>query len=133
MLMGFEGKISWGAPGTTAPTELTIARDVNYKFDSAQGDTSDRGSIIDYSRVAGVKFSLELEVRNKPTDAFIAAVRAAVIAGTPMAFRTRDKASGWGVDGDFNIGLDESQPLRDRQSIKISATPNNENRSLTWS
>ena len=133
MLMGFEGKLYWGAAGSTGSTELTITRDVNYKFEPTQGDTSDRGSIIDYSRTAGVKFSLEIEVRNNPSNSFIAAVRAAAVAGGRLAFRTRDKTSGWGCDGDFNIGIDESQPLRDRQAIKVSATPNNEDRAITWS
>ena len=131
--IGFEGKLYWGVAGSTGSTELTIARDVSYKFDPTKADVSDRGSIIDYDRVAGVKFSLDFEVTNQDTDAFIAAVRAAAAAGTLIAFRTRDKTSGWGCDGDFNIALDESQPLRDRQAIKVSCTPCNDNRSVTWS
>jgi hypothetical protein len=131
--IGFEGKLYWGAAGSTANTELTIARDVSYKFDPTKGDVSDRASIIDYDRVCGVKFSLDFEVNNDDTNAFVAAARAAAAAGTTIAFRTRDKAAGWGCDGDFTISLDESQPLRDRQAIKVSVTPNNDTRNITWS
>jgi len=132
--MGFEGKTYWGAAGSTAATELTIARDVSYKFENTEADVSDRGSIIDLMDVAGVKFSLELEVNNQDTNAFIAAVRAAAIAGNAMAFRTRDKTAGWGVDGDFIVAVDESQPLRDAQRIKVTASPTDKNgRVPTWS
>jgi phage head maturation protease len=132
--MGFEGKLYWGAAGGTAATELTIARDVSYKFENTEADVSDRGSIIDLMDVAGVKFSLEFEVNNQDTNAFVAAARAATIAGNAMAFRTRDKAAGWGVDGDFIVAVDESQPLRDAQRIKVTASPTDKNgRVPTWS
>jgi hypothetical protein len=131
--VGFEGKLYWGAAGATAPTELTIARDVSYKFDPQLADVSDRESIIEYERVAKVKFGLEFEVNNNDSNAFVAAVRVCAAAGTTMAFRTRDKTSGWGCDGDFNIALDESQPLKDAQRIKVVASPCNDTRAVTWS
>ena len=131
--MGFEGKLYWGAANATATTELVIARDVSYKFEPTRGEVSDRESIIEYSRVAMVKFTLEVEVNNNDSNAFIAAVRAAAQAGTLLAFRTRDKTSGWGVDGDFSVAIDESQPLKDRQAIKVSCEPCNDNRATTWS
>jgi phage head maturation protease len=132
--MGFEGLLLWGAAGSTASTELKIARDVSYKFENTEADISDRNSIIDLMDVGGVKFSLEFEVNNQDTNAFIAAARAATIAGTAMAFRTRDKTAGWGVDGDFIVAVDESQPLRDAQRIKVTAAPTDKNgRVPTWS
>jgi phage head maturation protease len=132
--LGFEGKLYWGAAGSTASTELKIVRDVSYKLEATQADISDRNSIIDLVDVGGVKFSLEFEVNNQDSDGFVAAVRAAAIAGTAVAFRTRDKTSGWGVDGDFIVGTDESQPLRDAQRIKVTAAPTDKNgRVPTWS
>jgi len=132
-LIGFEGKLYWGAAGSTAATELTIVRDVSYKFDTSDADVSDRGSIIKYSRAAQVAFSLELEVNNDSSNSFISAIRTAAAAGDPIAFRTRDKTSGWGCDGDFIISTDESQPLTDAQRLKFSCMPTNENRSISWS
>jgi hypothetical protein len=133
-LMGFVGKLYWGAAGSTASTELTIARDVNYKFEPVEGDVSDRASIIELVDVAMVKFSLEFEVNNKDTDGFIAAVRTAAATGGAIAFRTRDKASGYGVDGDFIIGDDEGQPLKDAQRLKVSAKPTDKaGRIPSWS
>lgn len=132
--MGFEGLLYWGAAGSTASTELTIARDVSYKWESAEADVSDRSSIIDLSDVAGVKFSLEFEILNNDSNSFVSSMRTAVVAGTAIAFRTRDKASGYGVDGDFILSVDESQPLRDAQRIKITAMPTDKNSRLpAWS
>lgn len=133
-LMGFVGKLYWGTPGSTASTELRIARDVNYKFEPVEGDVSDRNSIIELTDVAMVKFSLEFEVNNKDDDPFVAALRAAAATGAAIAFRTRDKTSGYGVDGDFIIGDDEGQPLKDAQRLKVSAKPTDKNgRVPTWS
>jgi hypothetical protein len=132
--MGLEGLLLWGTAGSTGTTELKIARDVSYKFETTEADISDRNSIIDLVDVGGVKFSLEFEVNNQDTNSFIAAARTASIAGTAIAFRTRDKAAGWGVDGDFVVSVDESQPLRDAQRLKITASPTDKNgRVPTWS
>jgi len=131
--IGFEGKLYWGAAGATATTELTIARDVSYKFDPTLVDTSDRASIVEYQKTGMLKFSLEFECNNNDSDAFVNAARVAAAAGGTMAFRTRDKTAGWGCDGDFNIALDESQALRDAQRMKIVATPNNDTRGMSWS
>jgi hypothetical protein len=131
--VGFEGKLYWGAAGATATTELVIARDVSYKFDPSKANVSDRASIIEYERTSMVKFSLEFEVNNDDSNAFVNAARLAAAAGGTMAFRTRDKTSGWGCDGDFTIALDESQPLQDAQRIKVTCSPNNDTRGITWS
>ena len=132
--MGFEGKLYWGPKGSTGTTELTIARDVSYRFEPKEGDVSDRASLFDLVDVAGMGFSLEFEVNNKDTDPFIAAMRTAQVAGDAIAFRTRDKDSGWGVDGDFIFGSDENQPLRDAQRIKVTAKPTDKaGRTPTWS
>lgn len=132
--MGFEGELYWGTAGSTAATELTIARDVSYKWESTEADVSDRSSIIDLSDVAGIKFSLEFEVNNDNSNSFISTMRTAVVAGTAVAFRTRDRASGYGVDADFILSVDESQNLRDAQRIKVTAMPTDKNsRTPAWS
>lgn len=130
--VGFEGELYYGTAGSTAATELTIARDVSYKWEPSLVDVSDRASIIEYERVAMVKFSLEFEINNDATNAFIALARTAAKNGTLMAFATKDRDSGFGCDGDFSIALDESQPLKDAQRLKIVATPSNDNRAITW-
>jgi hypothetical protein len=132
--MGFEGKVYWGAAGSTAGTELTIVRDVSYSIAPEYANTADRGSLCNTVDVAGFDFELQFEVNNHDGNAFVAAARAAAVTGGAIAFRTRDRASGWGVDGDFCIRLEENQALRDAQRLRIVAAPTDkEGRGSTWS
>lgn len=132
--MGYEGKLYYGTAGSTASTELTIVRDLSYKFEPDKADVSDRGSITNLMDVAGISFSIEFEINNQDSNAFVALARAAAATGGAMAFRTRDKTSGWGVDGDFIVSEDESQALRDAQRLKFTLDPTDkEGRIPTWS
>jgi len=132
-LMGFSGVLKQGTAGATATTVVTTARDVSYGVEPDEADVSDRGSIFNLKDVPGVSITLEFEINNKQNDAFTAAVRAAVIAGTAMAFKTEDETSGYGVDADFVVGLSEQQPLRDAQRLRITASPTDkEGRVPVW-
>jgi hypothetical protein len=132
--MGFEGKLYWGVAGSTGTTELSIARDVGYRFEPTEADVSDRASIIELVDVAMVKFALDFEINNQDTNAFVAAMRTAAATGGAIAFRTRDKSAGWGVDGDFIIGDDEGQPLKDAQRLRVVCKPTDKaGRVPSWS
>jgi phage head maturation protease len=132
--MGFEGILLWGSAGGTAGTALSLVRDASYNVSPVYGDTSDRSTLCNLSDVAGFDFELQFEVNNHDGNSFIAAARAAAVTGEALAFRTRDRAAGWGVDGDFCIRLEENQALRDAQRIRIIATPTDKNgRIPTWS
>ena len=131
--MGLKGKLLWGPAGSTATTELTIARDVNYNIDLQDDEVNDRSSMMNLYDAVGVDFSLDFEVNNKSTDTFIAAARAAAFSGDAIAFRTRDHAAGFGVDGDFIVKVNETQPVRGAQRIKVTAKPTDkEGRIPTW-
>lgn len=121
--MGFKGQLFWGPGGSTASTELTIARDVNYNIDLQDDEVNDRSSIVNLYDAVGVDFGLDFEVNNKSNDTFIAAVRAAAFSGDAIAFRTKDFDSGFGFDGDFIVKVNETQPLRGAQRIKVTAKP----------
>lgn len=122
--MGLEGKLYHGTAGTTAATELTITRDVTLVFDLTLADVSTRASIIDQFMAAGVGFTLDFEVINDDANSFVDTIRGHAAAGTAIALKAIEATSGWGFDGDFVIQkLDESQALRDRQAVKITARP----------
>lgn len=132
-LMGFKGKLYSGTAGTTA-AGLLKARDVSYKIDSVTDDVSDRNDIHELVDVAQIKIGLQFELNNNDADALATAIRAAVISGEAIAFRTRDKTSGWGVDADFVLNLAEEQPLKGAQRLKIDAMPTDKaGRVPTWS
>jgi len=131
--MGLIGKLYWGTAGSTATTELTIARDVNYNIEPQDDEVNDRSTKINLYDSVGVEFGLDFEINNKSTDTFVAAVRAAAFSGEAMAFRTRDHASGFGVDGDFIVKISETQPIRGAQRIKVTAKASDQaGRIPTW-
>ena len=132
--MGFEGKLYYGTPGAEGATELTIARKVNYTIEPDLADISDRGSLVNLSDVAGLTIGLEFEINNQDTDPAVAALRTAILTGAALALRTKDKASGWGLNADFVMGTKEDQDLRDAQRITITASPTDKaGRAPAWS
>lgn len=126
-LKGFEGVLYYGTAGTTAATELTVARDVSYDFANEEGDCSDRASIVNIKDVVGIDFTLEFEIPNDNANAAVAAIRAQAAPGGSIALKTLDESGGYGVDGDFIISLSEAQPLRGMQMLKVTAKPTDKN------
>lgn len=123
-LMGFKGKLLCGAAGSTPSDSATLkARDVNYKIDSVTDDVSDRNDIHALYDVAQLDIGLQFELNNDDGSSLAQSIRNAVVAGEGVALRTRDKASGWGVNADFIVSLSEDQPLKGAQRIKIDAKP----------
>lgn len=130
--VGHEAELYMGTAGSTAATELTIARDVNYSIETTTADVSSRASIIDSNAAVGVVLAMDFEILNDNSVAGIATLRAAAFAGTAIAFRSKDYSSGVGIDGDFHIAISEGQPLRDKQTLKITCKPTSATRVPAW-
>jgi hypothetical protein len=131
--MGYEAELYTGTAGSTAATQLDIVRDVNMTIEPTTVDVSSRASIIDSNATAGIVLSMDFEMLNDDTVASVATLRAAAFAGTAVAFRSKDKASGVGIDGDFIVSVSEGQPLRDKQTLKFTCKPTSANRVPVWS
>jgi len=129
--MGFEGKIYYGAIGSTAETEITNSRDIAYSIDPEKGDTTVRGSgsspPINTERVTALGISIEWTMLRR-TDATLESLLAAAIAGTGVAIRTKDFSSGKGFDGDCSLGVKLGKPLKGEQTYQFTATPTDEQR-----
>ena len=121
--MGFEGKVYTGAAGSTAATELTIVRDVTFNLDPDRADTSDRASFINMTDAAGCTVSIDIEINNDNSNAFIATLLANTAAGTPYAFKLEDYSGHTVFDGDCITSFNNTEPLRDAQRISFNATP----------
>ena len=121
--MGFEGKVYTGAAGSTAGTELTIARDVTFNIDPDRADLSDRASFINDTDAAGVSVSIDIEINNDNSNAFVATLLANTAAGTPTAIMLEDYSGNTVFDGDCITSFNNSQPLRDGQRISFNCTP----------
>lgn len=130
--MGFEGKIFYGAAGSTASTEITNSRDITYNMDPEKGDTTERGDgsapPIVTERVTARVVSIEWTMLNKTSDTTLEALRVAAYAGLPVAIRTKDYASGKGFDGDVTISVSHGKPYRGEQTYQFTASPCDDDR-----
>jgi len=125
--MGYEGQLYIGPAGATASTLLTNCTDVTYNFDFETGKTTIRGDgtviPIETEDVTLRKASIEWTMINDITDANLATVLAAAVAGNAIAIRTKDYAAGKGFDGDMVLKMEHGEPLSGEQTYKITATP----------
>ena len=130
--MGWEGKIFYGGAGSTATQEIEQSRDINYEFDTDDGDTTVRGAgtapPIETGSVTARKASITWQMPNRDSDTILTALLTAAFLGNPVALRTKDKAAGKGYDGDAIIKVKHAKPLRGEQMLEFSAKPNDDNR-----
>lgn len=125
--MGYEGPIYIGAAGSTATTQITNRTDITENVDPERGDTTTAGDgtsvPIGTSRVTCLNYSIEWTMLKKTVDASLTTLVAAATAGTAIALRTKDYASGLGFDGDVTLGMKKGKPLKGEQTIAFTAEP----------
>lgn len=126
--MGFEGLIYRGTAGSTAATQVVNHRDVTIELKPEYGDTSRKGTgagpVKMSKEVCAIDWSLKMNMINRTDDTSLTAFRAAAIAGSPIAIRTKDHASGVGYDGDCNVEMNLGQPFKGEQTFDFTFTVN---------
>lgn len=126
--MGFEGLLYYGTAGSTATTLLENCKDITVTRDVERGNTTVRGTganpPIETESVTVRKIQIEFVMINDITDTEFAALKTAVSAGTAVALRGKDYASGKGPDADFTLSMSEPWPLNGEQAVTFTATPN---------
>jgi hypothetical protein len=126
--MGFEGLIYYGAPGSTASTQLLNTRDVKISCDPEMGNTTIRGDgsapPVDTESVTAVKWSMSLNMLQASTDTAVAALLTAAHAPAAVAIRMKSFATGKGADIDCNVKAEQGIPLKGEQTVDFTFTPN---------
>lgn len=130
--MGFEGKIYYGAAGSTAATEITNVRDITEGFSTEKGETTVKGDgsapPIVTNRVGSRGYEITFQCLYKSDDSTLLALIAAAVAGTPVALRTKAYSSGLGVDADFILDYSQGKPYKGEQTLDFTAVLNDDNR-----
>lgn len=130
--MGFEGKIYYGAQGSTAATEITNSRDITESFGTGKGETTTRGDgsapPIETFQVTSRTYSIKWQMTEKSDDTTLAALKAAAVAGTPVAIRTKSYSSGTGIDMDVILEVENGKPYKGEATLDFTGTPNDDNR-----
>ena len=130
--MGFEGLLYYGAAGSTAGTLLTNCKDITIDGPVERGDTTVRGDgsapPVKTSQVTSVSGNIEFVMLNDSSDASLEALKTAAAAGTPVALRGKDYASGKGPDADYNLSVSKPWPLNGEQVVTFSGEPERSSR-----
>jgi len=128
--MGYEGWIYYGTAGSTAATLITNSRDIQENFEIEEGDTTMRGAgtspPINTSRVTARGYSIEWTMTMKSDDTTLTALKAAAIAGTPVAIHTVAYSGSIGYDGDVILSFTHGKPLKGEQTLVFTAKPNDD-------
>ena len=79
------------------------------------------------------EIEVEWEMNDNSADAALAAIIAAFIGDTPLAFLIKDASDGLGIDGDFKVfGCDREEKLEDAVVYKINIKPCPSTRDVQW-
>lgn len=128
MKMGFEGLAYYGTKGSTANTLISNRVDISFDIDPQLAPTTVAGAgtapPVETEGVATIKWSATIKMKNVASDAALVALRTAAAAGTAIAIRMKDYASGKGYDGDCNVKETFGGNLNGEQTFDFTLTPN---------
>jgi hypothetical protein len=123
-LVGLDAKIYRGTAGSTATTEMSNIRDATLGDTRAEANISRRGSWFHVIKTTRRSIEVNWTMINDDADADVTALRTAYAANTALAFKIVDKASGKGVDADFQISkFERSEPDETEQTIAVTIKP----------
>jgi len=134
VIIGLDGKLYEGTAGSTADTEVTNAEDVTLSLSSVEVDITRRGSTWEVSKPVLLTAELSFTLQKREGDTVRTALQNAFLNKTKIALYPKDRASGEGLDADFYVtGFSDNQPLKDKQTIEVTAKITDESRSPAWS
>lgn len=124
-LMGFEGKLYYGAAGATATNELTNCRNVTLTLERSEADVTTRGSgDIEETAAGRKKIGVEFEQVWDPDDPGFAFILSAYANKTTIAILCLDEAGGIGLDADCKVlNFTRSEPDDGPMTAKVTVKP----------
>lgn len=126
-------KLYRGTAGSTATTLMDNVADVTFDTSAGEIDVTTRGSGGWADYIDGVKDgTLTFRMFKDSDDADYQAVRAAYLAGTPLAFLVADDTgAGWDLDCKV-MGFSDSAPIADAAAVEVTCRPNCATRNPSW-
>lgn len=132
-LISLDAKLYRGTAGSSAATEVTTVADVSLKIKKTRAKINSRASHWALSKTTLKEAEVEITVPDNDSDAHLAALIAAYVADTPLAFKILDKASGKGLDADFDlVDMDRDEKLEDNVVYKFTLVPTYVSRYPAW-
>jgi len=133
VIVGLDGKLLYGTAGSTATTEIVNAEDVTLNLGTVEVDTTRRGSTWETGKPVLNNAEITFTLQKREGDAARSALMTAFLNRTRIALYGRELATGAGLNADFYItGFNDSQPLKDKQTIEVTAKLTDELRAPVW-
>jgi len=128
-----DAKLYYGAAGGTAGTLITNVKDLSLKMKKGEAKVDSRASKYSKRKGSLKEIEVEWEMNDDSSDAALAAIIAAFINDSPLAFLIKDASDGHGIDGDFEVfGCDREEKLEDAVVYKINVKPCPSTRDVQW-
>jgi hypothetical protein len=128
-----DAKLYYGTAGGTATTLITNVKDLSLKMKKGEAKVDSRASRYSKKKGSLKEVEVEWEMNDDSSDPALAAIIAAFISDTPLAFLIKDAQDGHGIDGDFEVfGCDREEKLEDAIVYKVSIKPCPSTRDVNW-
>jgi hypothetical protein len=128
-----DAKLYYGPAGGTASTLITNVKDLSLKMKKGEAKVDSRASRYSKKKGSLKEVEVEWEMNDDSSDAALAAIVAAFINDTPLAFLIKDASDGHGIDGDFEVfGCDREEKLEDAVVYKVNIKPCPSTRDVSW-
>lgn len=116
-VMGYQAQLFYGTAGSTATTQITRARDIQYAFSHDMGETTSRGDgsevpIECKAPVLKKLDSLTWNMVDSASDTALTALLTAADEPTCLSLKLVDRSSGRGFSGDVYLKCSLGAPLK---------------------
>lgn len=123
-VMGYKGQLFYGVKGSTATTQITARKDVNYNTDVAVGATTAAGDGSSVPIVTGeataITPNLDFSLVVTDDSTAIVALMAASKTGNPIAIRWIPADGMDGFDGDVVLSDQQGSPLEGEATLQFT-------------
>jgi len=133
ILLGVDGKLSYGTAGAKATTEVTTVTDVTFNLSAKEADVTNRsGNGWALTITSLFEGSVEFDLFVDPEDTVYSTLLAAFLARTVKSFFF-DIGDGSGVDFDGCITqFNFSQAMSEGQKVSVVVKPTASTRAPAW-
>lgn len=127
VIIGLDGKFYYGTAGSQASTEAVNIEDVTVNLGTTEVDITRRGATFEGSKPVLLSAEVSGTLQKREGDAFMLALETAYLAKSRIAIYAKSHATGKGLDADCYVtGLNDGQPLKDKQTYEVTLKPTDE-------
>ena len=132
--VGLDGKFYYGSSGSQASTEADNVFNVNMGMTRRTAEAVRRGKTWVAKKPTIAEATVEFEMYDIDSDAFLTAIKDAFMNSTRIALYPTDASSGEGLDADFYITkFSRSEANEEFMTYSVTAEPTDEERDPAWS